>query len=330
MDTFSRENIENLVSVPSHSGIAHFIRNIAGPVLDWSGLLGIIVLSLGTLIIPAISIVLLPAVIFLAVYQLVLIYFSQIRFYKIKVNSSKIELGLPKPVSFVFVSDIHVGSEYAATNNKRLQKIVDKINALNPELVLFGGDFFTERIEVERLQLLNGVKAPLQFGVYGNHDAYYLKNNVSYTLPTKFLEAIKTTKIKLLINESVNLQVNGVDLCIAGIPDLYSKNFDIKKAFADASPGTKRILLSHNPDVIDFIKEEDNIDLLLSGHNHSGQIFLPVIGAALPMPTKRRWLTKGLFQITKNTKLFLSQGVGYSGSRLRINTDAEICDITLT
>ncbi len=77
MDTFSRENIENLVSVPSHSGIAHFIRNIAGPVLDWSGLLGIIVLSLGTLIIPAISIVLLPAVIyFLAAYQLFWLYFS--------------------------------------------------------------------------------------------------------------------------------------------------------------------------------------------------------------------------------------------------------------
>ena len=116
---------------------------------------------------------------------------------------------------------------------------------------------------------------------------------------------------------------------IFGIPDIYSLSFDFDNVFNKQAESTVKILLSHNPDVIDFVEDHDNIDLILSGHNHSGQIYFKFIGPILPMPTKRRWLTRGIYQIGKRTKLLLSQGSGYSGSRLRIGTDNEICDVTL-
>lgn len=326
MSRFSKENIDKLVLVPK-KGIFHSIRKLAGPIIDLSGLIGAILL-LSLYLYTGLDFILIP---FFAaiIFQFILIYFLFIKFYQIKVNKYRIDIGLGKEATFVFVSDLHLGKEYTSTSKIRLNKIINKINALSPELVLLGGDFLTYDIVPDLLKEISNINAKQRLAVFGNHDADYLEHNVQYNSPTEFIEAFKTSNFELLINEHRIVNVNGVNLCIGGIPDLYSKTFNIDETFSGSSDNLKKILIAHNPDTIDFIDEEDNISLVLSGHNHSGQIFLPVIGPVLPMPTKRRWLTKGIFNINKNTKLFLSQGVGYSGSRLRINTESEICLITV-
>lgn len=327
MERFSKENIEKLVVAPK-KGVVHSFRKLVGPILDFSGLIGAIGLLIFFLVFKLPNFVLIfVAILFL--FQLFLSYFVFIKFNKIKVNKYSIDLGIGKEISFVFVSDFHIGKEYSSTKDQRLEDLINTINHLNSELVLLGGDFLTHNIEPEQLATLHYIKANTRLGVFGNHDADYLGKNVAYNTPEEFINAFSKTNIPILINQNQEVTINGIKLTIAGIPDLYSKTFDLNKAFENTDKNSIRILLSHNPDIIDFVTEDDQIDLILSGHNHSGQIYIPPFGAILPMPTKRKWLTKGIFNINKRTKLFLSQGVGYSGSRLRINTDSEVCLITI-
>lgn len=326
MDRFSKENIDKLVLMPRKGAMARF-RKLMGPTIDFSGLIsGLFVIFITFAFSLSSQLLILSAILFSL--QLFFFYYIFIKFYRIKINEYKIDIGLKKEVQFLFVSDLHVGKEYASTNTKRLNKIIQTINNQNQDLVLLGGDFLTHDIEPELLEQLKNIKGRV-YAVYGNHDAEYLEDKVEYNIPTEFINAFSKSNIQLLINNNTIQTISGTKLNIAGIPDLYSKTFNIEKAFEGSAKDAINILLSHNPDVIDFISENDNIDLVLSGHNHSGQIFMPIIGAVLPMPTKRRWLTKGIFQVNKNTKLLLSQGIGHSGSRLRINTDAEICLVTL-
>lgn len=329
MERFSKENIDRLVLLPK-KGLMTSIRGFMGPVVDFSGLIAAVsILAMYIIFRLDSNILILSALGILG--QLVLFYYIFIKFNRIKINEYRINLKLGREVSFAYISDFHLGTEYSSTNKERLKKIIEKINSLNVELVLLGGDFLTHKIEPELLSILQAINAKTVLAVFGNHDAYYLEQEggVQYRTPDEFLKAFSKSSIPLLINENKQVTVNGIKLTVAGIPDLYSKTFNIIKAFEGADQNSVRILLSHNPDVIDFVEESDNIDLILSGHNHSGQIFFPFIGAVLPMPTKRKLLTKGIFQINNRTKLLLSQGIGFSGSRLRINTDPEICLITL-
>src|SRR5205814_2384786 len=102
--------------------------------------------------------------------------------YQIKINN------LQKPVKFVYVSDLHIGGGYTGTRAGRLNRIIEKINAVNCELVIFGGDFVTRYPDLEKLNLLRNIKAHNKIAVYGNHDADYLDENVEYNMPEKMLE----------------------------------------------------------------------------------------------------------------------------------------------
>lgn len=326
LERFSKENINKLVEVPTH-GIMSTIRHYAGFIIDFSGLIATaLILIVNQFLGIEIILYLLPITLLIQLYFLYIIF---IKFYKIKVNRYNIDLGLKKDVSFVFVSDFHVGYEYTSTNKIRLKRIIKKINSLNLDTLVLGGDFLTEKLAPDLISEFKELNAKNQIAVFGNHDTLYLYPKIEDQIPNEFLNLFKETKISFLINQSKLVKIDEVDILFGGIPDLYSKNFNIDKTFEESKKKFPKVLISHNPDIIDFVRSTDNIDLILSGHNHSGQIYFPFFGAILPMPTKRNWLTKGVFQINKKTKLLLSQGVGYSGSRLRINTEAEICVVTL-
>ena len=95
----------------------------------------------------------------------------------------------------------------------------------------------------------------------------------------------------------------------------------------NSKPSQFKILLSHNPDIISYEEELTGIDLVLSGHNHSGQI--NILGITLPMPTTRKWLTHGIFTLKNKTTLLLSSGIGASNTRIRIGTKFEIVSVEL-
>lgn len=324
---FSKENILKKLYIPRESPrIIRFLLSIF--------YLGFLFAAIGWttlfLILKFDSILFGLILILFVILEAWFMYIAFFLYYRLKVKNIKLKIkDLKNSVKFVFIADMHIGKEFNAMNRKRLKLMVKKLNELNSDLIVFGGDFVSKEYKMDLLNELKEIKAKYKIGVYGNHDALYLKEKKHELFPAEGVKKLKSLDVQILNNEGIEINLNNESLFFGGINDLYTVDFNIVDAFKNAPSHSKKILLSHNPDVIDFVEESDRIDLILSGHTHAGQILLPVIGLLLPMPVKYQWLTRGLFQINKFTQLFLSQGVGYTGSRIRIGTECEICVIEL-
>lgn len=286
-----------------------------------------IYLELGLIVLLFLSID--PIVIF--VLTVLSFIYSAWHFYKIFFESEKVKLkqysievsDIKEGFKFIFVSDIHYGKEYYGASRNKVKKIIDLINSRNLDLVILGGDFVCNSLDSSIAIEYSKLKSKNVIAVYGNHDSLYLKGKQSTEFPNEFLETMKGSNIIFLNNET--FEYKGVT--IGGVPDLYSLNIDIDKTFEDKK-GNK-ILISHNPDILDLVKPEDNISLILSGHTHGGQIYLPVVGPVLPVPCRDKRLVKGIYSITDKMKLFISEGAGYSSTRFRLGTTCEVCEITV-
>ena len=150
------------------------------------------------------------------------------------------ELGDKK---IVFVSDFHI----AKNERKRLQKIVNTINEIEPDLVLSGGDFikghdgkYTLPIE-EQVKEFKKIKAQM-ITVLGNHDGKFDKARVRNVLQTS----------GIIVLENSNTKLEG--LSIAGVEDIQTGFPDVEMALIGTEHPT--ILLSHNPDIYYDVHEK--------------------------------------------------------------------------
>jgi len=253
-------------------------------------------------------------------FYLIFIKFQQIRINNYTLYSSKIK----KDINLVVISDLHIGQKRYNTNLNRLRKIIKLVNSIDVEIIFFLGDFIDEALYEDILKELKNLKHKYKIGVYGNHDAHYLYHNNIYSIPLDVVNCIEKQDIKVLINEDLVID----DMYIYGIPDLWSNKLDFNKVNKNMLDQKFSILLSHNPDIVDdVISQKLNFDLILSGHNHGGQVSLPFF--KFPVPSKYQWLRKGIYSINSHTKLLLTEGIGHSGTRVRIGTYSEICLIKI-
>lgn len=208
----------------------------------------------------------------------------------------------------VFASDFHISKH----DKNRLKRVVKLINVQNPDLVLLGGDFIkghdgknTLPIE-EQVEVLKQIKAPI-VSVLGNHDGWYDKERVAQTLAN--------AGIKVLSNSNVDVQ----GISIAGVEDLQTGNPDVNKALT----GTKspRILLTHSPDIYYDVKED--VDLVLAGHTHGGQIYIPFIGAPVVPSEYGSKFAERVIQETQN-RMIITKGIGTSILPIRFCSVPEI------
>jgi len=209
------------------------------------------------------------------------------------------------PASFdgtkiVFLTDIHHGPFFS---KDRVGRLVDQVNKLNPDLVLLGGDYvYKESKYIEPLfEELKHIKAPLgKFGVLGNHDHW-----VGADLTRKSAHQAKVT---LLDNQAVWINKKDDRIKIGGVGDILEDTQDIIPTTKDVTEKDLVVLLSHNPDYAEEIKMLD-IDLVLSGHTHGGQVTLFGLWAPLvPIQNKQKYRT-GIVD-TGYTTVLISNGVG--------------------
>ena len=208
----------------------------------------------------------------------------------------------------VFVSDFHI----AKRDKHRLRRIVNKINKLNPDIVLSCGDFIkghtgktTMPIE-EQAEELAKINAPI-ITVLGNHDAWFDK----YTIKT----VLEKHGITVLNNTSTKFK----NIYIAGVEDLQTSMPNVQAALENtASP---RILLTHTPDIYYDIKED--VDLILAGHVHGGQVRMPFKGALICPSKFGTKFCEGDFQETGN-RMIVTRGLGTSILTIRFNSIPEI------
>lgn len=220
----------------------------------------------------------------------------------------------------VMVSDIHLGT---IIHNDHLIKLVDQINELRPDLILFAGDVFDEDIELVKKQQVADtflkLKAPYgAYAVLGNHE--YIGGNAEEAI--KYLDQAGVKVLK----DSYQLVADSFYLI--GRDDMSGSRFngdkrqDLKTLMQGVNHSLPIILMDHQPSHLEEPVAQ-GVDLQVSGHTHSGQLFpFQFITQRL---FEQDWglLRKGDFQ------LIVSSGYGTWGPPVRIGNTPEIVDINI-
>lgn len=223
-------------------------------------------------------------------------------------------------IKIAFLSDFHTGSPF--NNLKRLEYIIDKTNALNPDIILLGGDYVVydvvlgKHIQIEDiLKILQKLKAPLGvYAVLGNHDYW------EYDFKT-LKQSFEDNNISLLINENIEFK----NFNLIGIDDACTYHHNIEKSFVAINENKLDIILTHSPEAFPEVNAQS---VMLAGHVHGGQIKLPIIGVLSTATRLGKEYVSGRYD--KNNKtLFLSKGLGTSILPLRFMATPEIIILTL-
>lgn len=211
----------------------------------------------------------------------------------------------------VHFSDLH----YLTTiNEKEINKTVDKINILKPDVVVFTGDLIDDGKTAtdEELKALSDALNKIQsttelYAIKGNHD---YKSNY-------FDKVFGETNFKILDNSFELLYYHGnTPILITGIGSIIQGDCDIDKAFSySGEDNLYTISLLHEPDLIDQIKSKYKVDLGLAGHSHNGQIRLPFIGPLSTIREGKKYPNQKY--IIDSTELYVSGGLGTSGYEFR-------------
>jgi hypothetical protein len=227
--------------------------------------------------------------------------------------------GTLQTLKIVMASDFHLGT---TNRNAWLEKVVAKINALQPDLVVLPGDIvdmYVPRAGVsEMIATLQKISAPLGvFSVTGNHEYYGgLKKNLQY---------LAQAGVRVLQDEALRIDDA---FYLIGRKDRTALSFGetrktLKEILSLTDPELPLILLDHQPYQLQEA-EEAGIDLQLSGHTHAGQL--------IPL----NWINKKVWEqywgyLRKGTsQYFVSCGVGTWGPPARTGSTPEIIEIRLT
>lgn len=225
---------------------------------------------------------------------------------------------LKKNYKIAQLSDIHIGG---LINKTFIKDIVQRVNALNVDLVVITGDLIDIDMErgrdiVAELAYLNSKYGT--FFVAGNHEYFH---NIS-----KIIETLKGLDIRVLENENIYIGDEDEGFNLAGVYDIFGYRAnsyipDINKAL-NGLRKSPTVLLSHQPKYIDEVT--DSVDLMLSGHTHGGQLFPFRFLVKLQQP-----YVSGLHQHNKELQIYVSKGTGFWGPPMRLGACSEITEITL-
>jgi hypothetical protein len=218
--------------------------------------------------------------------------------------------GLPEELlhcTIAHLSDFHGGP---FLRSRDLLPLVERVNALEPDVIALTGDFMTHRTEegIELIGAFAGLRARRGiFAVFGNHD--YRRRREG-----EMAEAMARLGIVTLRNAHAMVMPQ---LAIAGIEDMEEgKVSDLDAALDGVPPGAVRLLLSHHPGALASASER-GVSLVLSGHTHGGQVNLPILRRLGP-PHPGDRIERG------STTLLVNHGIGAIGVPFRWKAPAEI------
>ncbi len=275
--------------------------------------------------------------VFLLILSSVFIYARFIERYMIIVRHETLDLSKrEKPdkgtrnskekLKIAVVSDLHLG---VYKDDKFLEKIVQKINEQNPDLIVIPGDFIY-KITPQQFSYFNPLthlNAPV-YAVTGNHDAKkpgeYSSSQVRKYLSPYLPNMIDNKKIDIPF-----LKKNGIRVQIIGLSDLWEGVTDytlLKTKNRNFISNPLTIVLTHNPDTALNLPNEANIDLVIAGHTHGGQIRLPFIYKWV-IPTQYDF-DRGWYDVF-GRKVYVTSGAGEVGLPMRFLVPPEVVIIDI-
>ena len=232
----------------------------------------------------------------------------------------------------VYLSDIHYGFWFSDAN---LAHLIGRINALRPDLVLFGGDYATDNQSAMKffraLQKQGTIHS--RYGIYGVIGE--ADRGETDTSCQQLAEMMTNAGVVPLINRVVPVNIASRQIFIAGLDDKLTGTPDIKSVAGSVNARDYVILLSHNPSVIPDAQLATDasgnlgwFDLGLFGHTHAGQMnfFSSALNIAEDVPDRYRggWLKEN------RVDLLISPGVGTSVFAGRLFCFPTIHCLTLT
>jgi predicted MPP superfamily phosphohydrolase len=240
----------------------------------------------------------------------------EIRTYRLSIPDWRADLaGLRVAV----LADLHVGSPFNGI--AKLNKIVDATNALKPDLILIPGDFVVQGVvggrfvsPEESAAVLARLKAPLgAWAVLGNHDWGLGADRVR--------SALEKNGIEVLEDRAVRIRRGDAQLWLVGISDFWEGPHDIRKAMSQVGDSSPVLAFTHNPDVFPALR--GRFSLLIAGHTHGGQVYLPLLGRPI-VPSKygERFAIGRVVEDGRH--LFVSPGLGTSILPVRFRVPPEI------
>lgn len=212
------------------------------------------------------------------------------------------------------VSDIHLGPILGRAHT---QRIVDTVNATQPDLVAVVGDLVDGSVAD-----LGSAAGPLA-RLRSRDGAYFVTGNHEYYSGVEaWVERVHDMGVRPLRN--AGLAVGGFYL--AGVNDISGEDHDdapdYGRALGNRAPSLASVLLAHQPVMIHDAVEH-GVDLQLSGHTHGGQLWPGNLVAGLSNPT-----VAGLERYG-DTQLYVSRGAGAWGPPVRVGAPADITVVEL-
>lgn len=224
-------------------------------------------------------------------------------------------------LKIVFISDLHYGF---SMNQKLFDTVINWINKLDADIILFGGDLFDhpsmllpdqpmQAMVSSGLSRMNANIAKI--AVLGNHDH---ESKLTSTMTTRVLQ---DGGFNVLINQMLRLEKGGGAIQIVGIDSSIRGNPNIEKSLALVNDDELVVVLTHTPDTVLKLPTH-KVDWQLSGHSHGGQIALPWIGPIVTPPGSRQF-THGTHDVN-NVRLDITNGLGTTGIKARFFANPSI------
>jgi uncharacterized protein len=235
------------------------------------------------------------------------------------------------------ISDVHSGS---FDDKSAVARGIELVNAQKSDLLVFTGDLVNSRAdEMEPYtQLFGTLNAAFgKFSILGNHDyghyARWESEQAEAENFDRFLGVHRDMGFKLLRNEAVRIEKDGQFIDLLGVEN-WSKNFgkfgDLNKTIAQTTPGSFKVLLSHDPShwEAEAVPHTEKIHLTLAGHTHGMQfgVDIPGIKWSPVQYVYKQW--SGLYTKMEQN-IYVNRGFGFLGFPGRVGMWPEITVLTL-
>ena len=270
---------------------------------------------------------------FICIYEIYISY-NSLEVNNYSITNSKIN----DSINVAIISDLH--DNQLGENNKEL---IDKINSQSPDIILVIGDMVNSDSKNSKI-VINLMKELCKdnkvFFSLGNSDIDYIEAKTS-----DLIKELEDVGVTVLDKAYEDIEVNGNTIRIGGMYAYafgLNTNNDVDKDtmeegvydflcdFQDTD--NYKIMMAHRPDSFIFgnASEVWDIDLVVSGHTHGGQVVLPFLGGLYVgdqgfFPE----YDKGLFDLNK-IKILISSGLGAGKQKLpRFNNVPEIVNLKL-
>lgn len=219
-------------------------------------------------------------------------------------------------LKIIHFSDLHYNR---AITISKVKKIVEEINLINPDIVVFTGDLIDKDVNLTSndydmlTNILSNIKSKYgKYAIMGNHDYDKDMDNI--------IKIFNNSGFKYLDNEHDIIYNDKKDMIFIGGINTVSYNMDdIDKTmsyFDNNKDIDYKIILVHEPDITDEIVKDYSVDLILAGHSHNGQIRLPIIGTIYtPLYSKKYYDN---YYDVDGINLYISSGIGVSTVNYRL------------